>query len=992
MPKVLYCIAAVIFIVTNGVLPTFAAQHSVGKTEYNGEYSGEELNYIAFPIGGMGAGMFCLDGTGSISHLSVRNRPDLNNIPYCYAAIHVKDCMNGTKVLEGQVPTWKIFGPVQSGMGEGDKTYGLPRFKQATFQARFPFATINLKDGDIPLDVEITGWSPFIPTDEDNSSLPLGVIEYKFTNTSDKEIEAIFSYNAKNFIDPQGKIASLKNGFKLVPSDNSQDEGMAVFVDSDNAAVDYCWFRGDWFDSQSVAWKNVMTGTVKANDPVDGVSPGASIYVPIQLQPRETKIVKLNYCWYFPRTSLSRGIHFVAGNAFESGPSRGTEPHQNTVSGFIGKRLLNSFAGGGDGVVGEILSPEFIISKRFIKFLVGGGNQADQTSVNLIVDGEKIMTAAGINTETLNEQCWDVKRYLGKPARFQIIDRSVNPWGHILVDQFLFTDNELSDIGRPAADDILFEDFEHDGWNKWQVINIDYKDETFGIKDGVYTYKPWYSTKFNSLQAVVDYWNENSAELKKTTDSFRQSFFDSSLPPEVLEAVSANLSILKSPTVLRQHDGRFWAWEGSEDEVGSCHGSCTHVWNYAQALPHLFPAMERTMRETEFLISQNAEGHQNFRSNLPISTPPHDFHAAADGQLGGIMKVYRDWRIFGNSKWLEKLYPAIKSSLDYCIRTWDPQGKGCLEEPHHNTYDIEFWGADGMCTSFYIGALNAFVRISKFLKKPYKKYEDLLAKSISYMDKNLFNGEYYIQKPQWTGLKAKSPLDVLSFGGNYRDTEAMQLLKTEGPKYQYGAGCLSDGIIGMWMSSACGLNEPLKPANIKSHLKSVYRYNLRENMLNHYNTQRPSYATGNDGGLLLCTWPKGGMPTLPFVYSNEVWTGIEYQVASHLMNEGEVQKGLDIVRLCRNRYDGTRRNPFDEIECGHWYARAMASYSMLQSLTGVRYDAVEKTMYIDSKVGDFKTFISTNTGFGNLVYRNGKPELNVVYGTINVKNYRINNK
>jgi hypothetical protein len=146
---------------------------------------------------------------------------------------------------------------------------------------------------------------------------------------------------------------------------------------------------------------------------------------------------------------------------------------------------------------------------------------------------------------------------------------------------------------------------------------------------------------------------------------------------------------------------------------------------------------------------------------------------------------------------------------------------------------------------------------------------------------------------------------------------------------------------------------------------------------------------GNEGGLLLCSWPKGGKLSLPFVYSNEVWTGIEYQVASHLMLIGEVEKGLDIVRACRKRYDGTVRNPFDEYECGHWYARAMSSYALLQGLTGVRYDAVTQQMYIASKIGDFTSFISTETGFGTIGLKKGKPFLNTVYGEIPVKDFII---
>jgi hypothetical protein len=176
---------------------------------------------------------------------------------------------------------------------------------------------------------------------------------------------------------------------------------------------------------------------------------------------------------------------------------------------------------------------------------------------------------------------------------------------------------------------------------------------------------------------------------------------------------------------------------------------------------------------------------------------------------------------------------------------------------------------------------------------------------------------------------------------------------------------------------------------VKSHLEAVYKYNLRKTLLDHYNPQRPTYACGEDGGLLLCSWPKGGALSLPFVYSNEVWTGIEYQVASHLMLKGEVEKGLEIVRVCRDRYDGSVRNPFDEYECGHWYARAMASYGLLQGLTGIYYDAVDKTLYIDSRIGDFKCFISARSGFGTVEFKAGRPILNVVYGTIEVEKYNI---
>jgi hypothetical protein len=258
------------------------------------------------------------------------------------------------------------------------------------------------------------------------------------------------------------------------------------------------------------------------------------------------------------------------------------------------------------------------------------------------------------------------------------------------------------------------------------------------------------------------------------------------------------------------------------------------------------------------------------------------------------------------------------------------------------------------------------------------------------IETELYDGEYFIQKIKWQGLDAPDPV-ALSEGkwnSDYSE-EARNLLLKEGPKYQYGMGCLSDGVLGLWMAELYGLKDITDLTKVASHLNSVYKYNFKPDLSEHSNPQRPSYAMGNEGGLLLCTWPKGGMLSLPFVYSNEVWTGIEYQVASHLMMMGETEKALEIVRALRDRYDGRVRNPFDEYECGHWYARAMASYGMLQGLTGVRYDALTQEMFIESRIGDFTSFISTETGFGNIELKNGKATLNTVYGEITVKKFVI---
>ncbi len=974
----------------------FSFSGETSEHQFNGNYSGQNLNRVAFPIGGIGAGMFCMEGSGAISHLSVNNKPDVYNEPFAFAAISVKGVENGAKVLESQVPSWKLFGLGGNGNGSGERDYGLPRFESGSFLPRFPFATLKLQDQDIPLQIEVTGWSPFIPTDEDNSSLPSGAFEYHFKNISGNTIEAVFSYNAKNFIDKDGRIINARNGFTMVAGNKDQspvsETGFSIFVDDNNAVVDYCWFRGGWFDPLTMLWKNIQNRTIVNNAPVEGSSPGASIFVPLVLKPGEEKTITVNFCWYMPGSNLTAGTPAKAGSAFSGKPSSGNTPNQQLVTGFSGKKLINTFDPAGDGQTGVLQSPQLTISKRYLKFLIGGGSDHEKTAVRLLIGDKIVETAVGAQTEILHEKTWDLKKFKGKKAVIQIVDQGTGAWGHVLADQFVLTDDPNENLNSLSSSAQLIEGFENDNYGNWEVVKPEGAKECCpgGKCEEDPYYKPWYAKRFQNLDEVSKYWSLHYSDLKKNSELFRDAFFASTLPPEVTEAVAANLTILKSPTVLRQFDGRLWAWEGCGDSGGCCHGSCTHVWNYAQAVCHLFPALERTLRESEFEVSQNDAGHQIFRTNLPISPAVHDFYAASDGQLGGIMKIYREWRISGNTEWMKRLFPLVKKSIDYCIETWDPKHQGYLEEPHHNTYDIEFWGPEGMCTSFYLGALTAFIEMSKATGESFENYQTLLMKGKTFLENDLYDGEYFIQKIKWTGLRAADPVEAskISFMGGY-SPEALKILQAEGPKYQYGTGCLSDGILGMWMASVCGLPEIVDNDKVKSHLNSVYKYNLKTDLRDHVNPQRPTYACGKEGGLLLCTWPKGGQLSLPFVYSNEVWTGIEYQVASHLMLKGEIQKGLEIVRECRKRYDGVVRNPLNEYECGHWYARAMSSYALIEGLTGVHYDAVDKTLNIDSKVGDFTSFLSTETGFGDVGLKDGKPFFRMVYGSLDVKRVMV---
>jgi len=809
-------------------------------------YTGERLNRIAFPMGGIGAGMVCLEGTGALSHVSLRHKPEVFNGPLIFSALYIKDAETA-RVLEGPVPKWKAFGPAGTGNGGRGNCFGLPRFSDCSFQARFPFASVRLANQSMPVTVEVTGWSPFVPGDADASSLPVFALEYTFRNESKQAVEAVYSFHAGNFMstgnESGANVRPQEQGFVLAQppvADAPAAEGyFAALVDDPGVRTDCAWFRGGWFDALTMLWNSVSGGGAPARPPHADGNPGngASLYLPFSLAPGGEKTVRLLVCWYVPRSDLRVGTD--------------PEPVED----------------GGCG--------------------------------------------AGCDCKSENEAA--------------------------------------------SAD----------------------------------THVPWYAGRFGGIEEISAFWRDEHARLRAKSQAFSDCFYDTTLPSEIVEAAAANLSILKSPTCLRQADGRFWAWEGCCDDTGCCAGSCTHVWNYAQALPHLFADLARSLRETEFLVSQDDRGHQAFRDSLPIRPTTHDFYAAADGQLGGIMKAHREWRISGDTAWLQRLWPQVKQSLLYCVQTWDPEHTGTLVEPHHNTYDIEFWGPDGMCTSFYLGALAAAMVMGQACGDDITLFETLLGRGRERMETDLWNGEYFIQKVQWEGLRAGSPVDTISYGGHY-SSEALDLRREEGPKYQYGNGCLSDGVLGDWIARCSGVDSTLDPAKVRQHLCAVFAHNFKADLSAHSNPQRPGYALGDEAGLLLCSWPNGGKPSLPFVYSDEVWTGIEYQVASHLIMLGQVEEGLTIVQAVRARYDGRVRNPFNEYECGHWYARAMASYGLLQAYTGARYDAVGKVLYLDPKTqDDFRAFLCAATGYGTVGIADGKPFLEIKSGTVDVERIAV---
>jgi uncharacterized protein (DUF608 family) len=473
-----------------------------------------------------------------------------------------------------------------------------------------------------------------------------------------------------------------------------------------------------------------------------------------------------------------------------------------------------------------------------------------------------------------------------------------------------------------------------------------------------------YAVRYPDAWAVARDLVERESVLEAATVAFHDALYDSTLPPEVVDAVSSTLVVARSTTCFRiadgTPDGRFAAWEGSFDHQGSCEGTCTHVWNYAQSLAYVFPSLERDARRREFLHETLPDGRMRFRTNSVFDAEPFEFHAAVDGQMGTIVRLYREWRFSGDDAFLRETWPAAQRALQYAFDFWDADGDGVLDSQQHNTYDIEFYGPNSLANSMFLAALAAAIRMAEHLgdADAADRYRAAFESGSAKVDELLWGGEYYVQR-----------ID---------DVDAH--------RYQYGLGCLSDQLLGQTLAHIAGLGHVLPEEHVRSAVAAIHRYNMRHGFEDYASVQR-TYAMADDAGLVLCTWPDGGRPRIPFVYSDEVWSGIEYQVATHLVYEGLVDEGLEIVRAVRDRHDGVRRNPWNEAECGNHYARSMASWGVLLALTGQQYDASTGRLEIAPRPEAFRDGIAripvtTGTGWGVVTVQGDDVRLDVLGGAI----------
>lgn len=489
-------------------------------------------------------------------------------------------------------------------------------------------------------------------------------------------------------------------------------------------------------------------------------------------------------------------------------------------------------------------------------------------------------------------------------------------------------------------------------------------------------YSTHYLNAWDAAQKIIP----QIPELEQRTRVFLNAFLSSTLPEEVKEAALFNLSTLRSQTVFRIKSGHMMGWEGVMDEFGSCQGSCTHVWNYEVATPFLFGELARTMRDVEFNYALDKEGLMSFRASLPLSIASSSKIAAADGQMGCILKMYREWQLSGDNEFLKNNWSNVKKALAFAwIKGgWDANEDGVMEGCQHNTMDVEYYGPNPQMEFWYLGALRAGQEMSRFMKDHEfeAKCATLFRNGSLWADQNLFNGEYYIQR-------ITPPASTNDIAKGLR--AGMGTIDLTNPDFQLGEGCLVDQLVGQYMAHICGLGYLASEQNVKATLKTIMKYNYISDFSPIFNNMR-SYVMGNESGLIMASWPKGRLK-VPFPYFAESMTGFEYTAAVGMIYENQIENGLNCIRSIRDRFDGLKRNPFDEPECGHHYARAMASWAAVIAMSGFQYSGVTQSMTFTSRPGTY--FWSNGTAWGTCRINGKSAELTVLRGSVALKNFTI---
>ncbi|MCT4587548.1 MAG: GH116 family glycosyl-hydrolase [Carboxylicivirga sp.] len=946
-----------------------------------------ELQYIGMPVGGIACGQLYLAGDGRLRLWHIFK------VTYSREKDHGQrfDAMTlGGHYAKPEKQFERETRPVDQGTVIKVKSNGkswIKRldardFSDITFRGEYPIGKVEYNDPELPVKINLEAFSPFIPNNVEESALPATVLEYKVSNTSEQKVSvdlcswlenAVLPYVDQNF--PGKRRTSIiesanRKTLFFTPEEVEQSGDLRediVFEDFESGSYERWSFEGESF----------------------GVAP----FKKDQLKP-----------W--------QPVSNYEGNFF-------LNTHNTRDVGSESQGSSSAWSVAADAMIGTLTSQEFTIERKYINFLIGGGAHAS-TSINLVVDGNIVRTASGTNGSVMRSAHFDVQEFAGQKAQLKIIDNHSGGWGHITVDHIVFSDSragnndmtqqhgygsmalsiidsddealasldfDTNDLATALASTKLISSHESTNITKslaekstgalgqsftleagqsktvrflvtWFFPYLNQQDietgQLLALKD-IQKLKRHYFNRFNSATQVADYIQLNSGFLIDTTKLWNKTWYDSTLPFWLLDRTFIPIDCLASNTVVWFDNGRFWGWEGVE----CCPGTCQHVWHYAQGMSRIFPEIERYLRqEIDLGSGQNADGSMSHRDE---TAGGHGRVPAHDGHCGTIIRAYREHKNYPDNSFLERNYENIRRAVKFIINE-DKDRDGLLEGKQTNTLDASWYGPMGWISSLYLGALAVGKEMALEMGDNFfaSECDELLKKGQKNIVSELYNGEYFIHKP---------------------DRNHPNIINSND-------GCLIDQVLGQSLAFQAGYQGRVIPeAECKSALESIYKYNFAPDAFMYQKKHLPIkgariYATEGEAGTLMCTWPKGGaekaVPGMdswpdesetwlgPGGYFDECMNGFEYQVAAHMIYEGDIQNGLALTKAVHDRYGAKKRNPYNEIECGDHYSRSMASYGVFLALCGFDYHGPKGSISINPKVTneDFKAPFTVAEGWG----------------------------
>lgn len=907
-------------------------------------YRGKELEFVGLPIGGIGCGQLYLGGDGRLWLWDVFNLKPAPEASNGGGPHYARPARPASPLEQGFAVRVVAGGKPQV------RTLDRDGFSDVRFRGEYPIGTVDYRDPDCPVTVRLEAFSPFIPLDADSSSLPATILQYTVHNPGTQRVEVELGGWLQNAVCLRSGAAGLGRRHNRVTRTAADDATVLVCSaapappDADKGKKDILF--EDFEKSTYEGWT-------------------------------------------------------VTGTAFGAGPVEMAKmPAYQGPIGARGKRLAHSHhtRGGedvaaGDRHQGTLTSKPFPIERRFIHLLLDGGNHPGKTCVELLVEDRVVRSLTGHNDNRMRPESIDVGDLLGKTARLRIADRESGAWGNIGVDHIVFSDRReptgrpltgqpdfgtlaLAVLGPaktiraaaalpdrkvptglfpgeatpPAAESAAEFDQPLLGGLTRQVTVEPGKDVTVSFVlawhfphlrlDGLDTGGGRrYGKRFKDAAAVVQYLLGRFDALCADTRRWRDTWYDSTLPYWFLDRTFLNTSILATSTCYWFANDRFYGWEG----VGCCPGTCTHVWHYAHAPARLFPVLERILRDkVDYGVAFHPKtGVIGFRG---------EFHGspAIDGQAGSILRAYREHQMSADDGFLRRLWPRVKRSLEFLIER-DGNGDGIIEGAQHNTLDADWFGKIAWLSSLYVAALRAGEEMARTVGDEAfaGRAGAIAAAGGQAIDRELYNGEYYIQ------LADPKRADTL---GSY-------------------GGCEVDQVFGQSWAFQVGLGRILDREKVCSALRALWRYNFAPDVGRYRAVHKGGrwYAMPGEAGLLMLTYPKG--PPTSFEkganatfagYFNECMTGFEYQVAGHMLWEGMLTEGLAITRAIHDRYHPARRNPYNEIECGDHYARAMASYGVFLAACGYEYYGPNGYLAFAPRLSpnDFRAAFTAAEGWG----------------------------